>query len=368
MPKKRSSSISLNSMSTYVFLALFAAVLYLAYLVVSPFINALLGGLILAYLTYPLYHKSSHLVKNETLRAVVFTAIIFLLISIPILMLVSNLTRESVFKESKELFNIVSQRITVGNILGIDCRGIESFACDANLFLNDMVKSQQVKDFLTSGIVEVISFFTKASSTVLLSLPRLFLEFVIAILTMFYVLKDGKDIGIRLAKLSPLKIHHQKELVKRFQDILFAVVYGTLFVAVIQGIYAGVGFALFGVENSIIIGILVTFFALIPVVGTWVVWLPVVVYYILSASGGGDFEMLKWILLIVFGLSISTVDNIIKPVFIGGRARINALLVFVAAIGGVWFFGILGFIYGPIIIALAKVFFEIYEQEHLCPK
>jgi predicted PurR-regulated permease PerM len=225
-----------------------------------------------------------------------------------------------------------------------------------------------VKDFLTSGIVEVISFFTKASSTVLLSLPRLFLEFVIAILTMFYVLKDGKDIGVRLARLSPLKIHHQKELVKRFQDILFAVVYGTLFVAVIQGIYAGIGFALFGVDNAMIIAILVTFFALIPVVGTWVVWLPVVIYYILSSSGGGDFEMLKWILLILFGLSISTVDNIIKPVFIGGRARINALLVFVAAIGGVWLFGILGFIYGPIIIALAKVFFEIYEQEHLCPK
>ncbi len=368
MAKKRSPGINVNSMSMYIFLALFAVVMYLSYLVVVPFLNALLGGLILAYLTYPIYQKSSHVVKSETLRAVVFTAIIFLLISIPIIMLVSNLTRESVFKESKELFNTVSQRISVGNILGIDCRGEISFACDVNLFLNDMVQSQQVKDFLTSGIVEVISFSTKAASTVLLSLPRLFLEFVIAILTMFYVLKDGKDIGIRLAKLSPLKTHHQKQLLKRFQDILFAVVYGTLFVAVIQGIYAGVGFALFGIENAAIIAILVTFFALIPVLGTWVVWVPVVFYYILSSSGGGDFEIVKWIFLILFGLSISTVDNIIKPIFIGGRARINALLVFVAAIGGVWFFGILGFIYGPIIIALAKVFFEIYEQEHLCPK
>lgn len=368
MQKKRSYGVRVSSLGTYVFLALFAVILYLAYLVLNPFINALFTGLILAYITYPLYKISSKIVKSETLRAVIFTLFIFLIISIPVVLLVSNLTRESLFKESKNLFNTVSQRISSGNVLGIDCRGVSSFGCTVNLFLNDLVQSEQTKNFLTTGISEIISFFTRMSSDVLLSLPKLFLEFIIAILAMFYVLKDGKDLGARLLRLSPLKPHHQKQLFERFQDILFAVVYGTLLVAVLQGVYAGIGFAFFGIENVVIISILITFFALIPVVGTWIVWLPVISYYIITSSSAGDFEVIKWMLLILFGLSISTIDNIIKPILIGGRARINALLVFIGAIGGIWFFGILGFIYGPIIIALAKVFFEIYEQEHICQR
>ncbi|MBI4919370.1 AI-2E family transporter, partial [archaeon] len=108
--------------------------------------------------------------------------------------------------------------------------------------------------------------------------------------------------------------------------------------------------------------------ALIPYLGAWVIWAPALLYYILIQSAVGNISVGYWIVLFIFSVSISIIDNIIKPVIIGNRAKANALIIFVGVLGGMFLFGVLGFIFGPIVLCLTQVLFEMYEEERYCTK
>jgi predicted PurR-regulated permease PerM len=159
--------------------------------------------------------------------------------------------------------------------------------------------------------------------------------------------------------LLPFSKSIEDRLFKSSKDITFSVIYGQIIVGAIQGIIVGVGFFIFGVPNFLFLTILAILAGIFPIVGTTLIWLPVMIFLFIA---GNDFQAVG---VAAFGIVAAFIDNIVRPILVSKRARMHPLLILVGMIGGLFFFGILGFILGPLIIAYALIILEIYRGKEL---
>ena len=155
-----------------------------------------------------------------------------------------------------------------------------------------------------------------------------------------------------------------KRLVKEFGDITHTVVYAQLFVALIQGIVGAMGFYIFGAPFPIFLGVVVAFCALIPVIGTAIIWAPVSLFLILSGYFSHDYWILwKGVGLFFYGLLIvSTIDNILLAKIVHAKAKVNQIMVIIGVIGGASLFGIIGIFIGPILLPLLLTYFKTFKE------
>ncbi len=181
---------------------------------------------------------------------------------------------------------------------------------------------------------------------------------IVVFFTLYYLLIEGRRLVERAMYLSPLKNSYEKILIEKFISISKATARGALTIAVIQGV---IGMALFfslGIPSAFILGIAMMFFSLIPIVGSGLIWMPTaLVMFITGHSWQG------WVILVVgFGI-LSSIDNFLRPKLVGKNTQMHPLVVFFATLGGISMFGFLGFIIGPIIVALFLALWDIYAKE-----
>ena len=134
--------------------------------------------------------------------------------------------------------------------------------------------------------------------------------------------------------------------------------FNAVLTAASQGFLAGVGFALAGVPVPVFLGFTAAFAALVPPFGPTLVWLPVALYQLTQSKAAGLF-LLLWGALVV-----STVDNFLRPMLIGSKAKLPFLLLFFGILGGLRTYGFLGLILGPLLIAMTLAFIQIYREEY----
>src|SRR5205823_6490405 len=121
-------------------------------------------------------------------------------------------------------------------------------------------------------------------------------------------------------------------------------------VAITQGVLGGIAFAVLGLSAPIFWGVMMVFFALLPL-GAGVVWLPVGIWLLLTG------KIAHGIALIAIGFGgIGLVDNFLRPILLSGRTQMNGLLVFISLLGGIAAFGLLGIVLGPVIMAVTTSF------------
>jgi predicted PurR-regulated permease PerM len=126
-----------------------------------------------------------------------------------------------------------------------------------------------------------------------------------------------------------------------------------LAVAAMQGLIGGITFWFLSLRAPVVWGTVMALFALIPIAGAWVVWLPIAVF--LLATG----EVTRAIVLFVIGAAvIGTVDNVLRPMLLSGRTSMNGLLTFVSLLGGAAAFGFIGLVFGPVVVAITMALFE----------
>ena len=140
---------------------------------------------------------------------------------------------------------------------------------------------------------------------------------------------------------------------------MHSIVYGIFGAAIIQGILVGVGLAIVGVENAAFWGAVAAILSPIPYVGTSIVWIPVVIFLLITKQWFGGIFLLIWSMGIV-GLA----DNFIKPYVIGSTSDLHPLMVMLVILGGVFAFGFKGLIFGPLILTLTLAFLHIYKLEY----
>ena len=153
-----------------------------------------------------------------------------------------------------------------------------------------------------------------------------------------------------------MKKPHQQNLLKRIKEVIYAVIYGYLLVAFLQGLLIYVGFSLFKVNAALLLSILVMLLTFIPFVGPIVVWVPVALFRLLSQN------IFAGVVIIILGMVVTFIDTFLKPKIIGDRGNVHPILVLLGVLGGLRLFGLIGVIVGPVLLALFVTFIAMYEE------
>ena len=133
-----------------------------------------------------------------------------------------------------------------------------------------------------------------------------------------------------------------------------------LFVPIVQGMLATVGYLVVGLPNALLWGGITTLFGFVPAAGTPLVWVPICIYLFVQG------QIWQGVVLMVYGaLVVSSIDNLLRPMFLRGTARIHPLWSFLAILGGLMSFGALGLLVGPLILSLGVSALRIYEMDVL---
>ncbi len=327
----------------------------------GPFIYALILSAILVTAFYPLYQKILVMMKNRVIpSALVATLLIIFVIVVPLFLFILFLAEQAL-----DVYGFISQQVRTGQLDWLIKWSQGGLIYDSlsflKYYLGDIINFDNID--LKSSIVDFAKTITQwlvAQGTALIKgFLWLIISFIVLVFSLFFMFKDGEKIIERIMTLSPLPSEHESELFKKFKEISHATLYGIFFTAVVQGILGGIGFAIAGIPNALFWGTAVAVFSLIPVVGTGTVWFPAAIFLLVGQQWFGGIFLLAWGAGVV-----STVDNFLRAHLIGTKAKMNQLLMFLAVFGGVFAFGLIGVIFGPLILSLFFAFLHIYETEY----
>ena len=342
------------------FLLILIAIIAIGFLIIKPFIPAILSGAIIAYLFYPLYRRIGKRIKNENVRAFLVSLLLVLIVTLPGIIALSLLA-----KEAYDTYSTIEQYRLGSNFVEFICTNGDNMLCSWTKSFLSFLPASDLNIYMQSVIEKITSGIIQSLSRMLAAIPNLVLNIMVILFVVYYLLKDGKKMMDKIWELLPMSKSQKEHVFERFGQITYGVFMGNLAVGLIQGVAGGIGFMIFGISSPILWGFVMALFALIPYFGTAIVWLPAALNMIIVGNLTANNSMsIKGILLIVYGLVvISSIDNVIKPKIIGSKADIHPLLVLLGVFGGLNLFGIMGIVIGPIMLALLLVLINIYKEE-----
>jgi predicted PurR-regulated permease PerM len=320
--------------------------LYLCYLIVQPFISTLAIALALAVSTNKPFQWLRRRLGNETLAATVAVILAACVIILPLALLITYITQEILvtLRELQTGNNLQTWRDALHNkpVVGDALRWAES-NLDLETQLSGTAKSLAGRaGGLLKGSIEAIT------------------QLVITLFVLFFLYRDGKA-GLKAVRsLIPLSHREATQMFARIGNTILATVNGSITVALVQSLLAGVMYTILGVPGAILWSAATFVMALIPMFGTFMVWGPVALYLVLTGS------WVKAVILVSWGLlAISTIDNVLYPYLVGDRLRLHTVPTFFAILGGIELFGPAGLILGPLALAIAIGLLEIWWSRTL---
>jgi len=184
-------------------------------------------------------------------------------------------------------------------------------------------------------------------------------HFFIVLFLLYYVFIDGNSLLKRLQYLVPLKDSDELKIIAKFEQVINAIIFNTLMIGIMEGIYGAILFTILGVPSPFFWGMIMTFLSIIPVVGANSVFFPMAVYQIIIGN------TITGVLILVFGVgAVSINQNIVKPRLDGNKSGIHPAIMFLAGMGGLLYFGVIGFIIGPIITSVFILFLDFYGEKY----
>jgi predicted PurR-regulated permease PerM len=351
------SIVNKTWLATAFFFALLILILYGVFLVLTPFLKAITWAVILAILVYPLYAWLVERLRGRAnLAAVIVIVVITLLVIAPGIELGRFLADETVSlvqsvrslldEEGKQEWLAkpwVQQMLSWWNTVSL---GLVDFKINWKELL--VQSAQSSSTFLVTqvrGIAQNVLAFAA--------------NFIVALLTLFFFLRDGAAFLNRLRRLLPMDPERQERLLSNIVDAVTAVVHGALVVAMVQGLLAGLAYWVLGVPFAVLWGVATAFTALLPIGGSTLVTVPATIYLFLQG------ETIRAIILLVWSLGIvGGIDNVLKPLLIGNRLGLPVLFLFFGILGGLALFGAVGLILGPVLFALLRALLDLYSEEY----
>jgi predicted PurR-regulated permease PerM len=184
-------------------------------------------------------------------------------------------------------------------------------------------------------------------------------SFVLMLFVLFFVLRDGPSVAQQVVQMLPIEDRRRARLWQHLADVTRAVFLGIGLTALVQGMLVGVGFWIAGLPSPLVFGVVAALVALIPMVGSALVWVPGALFLAARGEYGYAIFLAAWGAVVV-----GMVDNFLRPMLISGRADVPTLAVFVGVMGGLAAFGFIGLFVGPIVLGLLVALFR-YEREEL---
>jgi predicted PurR-regulated permease PerM len=334
--------------ATSIFLVLLLG--YLTYRILDPFLNPIAWATVFAIVFYPLYVSLLRYVKFKSLASTITVFLIILIILGPFTYLSFLLVDD--IKKFLEGFNTGAFE---------SLRGILT-----NSKISDIIEKVQSNigmesiDFstvITENIKKMGQEIVVRLSSGLKNITTVFLNFIFMLFAVFFFLRDGPGFLSRIRDYLPFSDEDKNRLISKVKDMIISTVYGGVVVALIQGLIGGITFYLLGIQSAALWGASISVMSFLPLLGTFSIWGPMTGYLFIQGLYGKGI-----ILLFVGSLGISMVDNILKPIIISGRTKMPTLAVFFSVLGGIKIFGFIGFIMGPLVLALFVSVFEIFRH------
>lgn len=330
-----------KKLQIYFFFILFGIVSVLTFFVYRPFLNIILLSAIFAVLLHPFYLKTLAVCRGKKGISAAFVIVITaLFIAGPFYFLGTQ-----IFHESKNLY--LSNQGSGANFLETLTISIERPTREVfpNFSLDIETHLQNLVDLVSKNIGPLVSGTAFA-----------ILGIFLVVVSLFFFLKEGEEFVRLLTKISPLDDKYDREILSKVQGTIQSVLKGTLFIALVQGFLVGIGLLIFNVPNAALWGTLASITALVPGVGTATVIIPAVLYLLLMGNNVAALGLFLWGALLV-GL----IDNILAPILYSKGVPVHPLFVLFSVLGGLSFFGPMGFLFGPVILSAFLALLHIYR-------
>ncbi|MDR0422318.1 MAG: AI-2E family transporter [Proteiniphilum sp.] len=230
--------------------------------------------------------------------------------------------------------------------------------------INDFMDALEERLGFNIFTIENLSVLPKAGSNILQALGNSVYSFVmnvvVILFVLYYMLLNSREFETAIREVLPFKEENKRILAEETRLIIQANAVGIPLMAIIQGIFAYLGYLFFGVDNAILYAVLTAFSTILPLVGTTIVWLPLGVTLML----GGDY--VRGAALLVYGfLIIGGVDNVARFLLQKKLADIHPLITVFGVLTGIPMFGFWGIIFGPLLLSLFILFFNMFRREYV---
>lgn len=346
---------SSRNLLTWFILGLLAVGLYFAYVLLSPFANTLILAVVFAALFSPVYGYFLRTFKGrENLASLLVLFFVIIVVIVPMVMLIMGL-----IPQMRHSVTSITLWLSEGNLDEIFTKYLTPFfewLHKEAPFLD--VTAESAKADILDAARRIGQELLGLSANLVGRTLTFVLHFFLFLVSLFFFLKDGVAMIARIKFLTPLREEQQERILDTMRRISRSVLAGGFLVAAIQGFVGGIGLAIVGFP-ALFWGTVMTLSAFVPVLGTGLVWVPAVLLLLFTEEWKSAIFLALWC-----GVLVTSIDTFLRPYLMKDAAGVPILFLFLAILGGVKAFGILGLLYGPIILTFAVVMLKIYADEY----
>jgi predicted PurR-regulated permease PerM len=346
--------------STVPFVALLCFFVILGGRVIWPLSHALAWAAVLSFFTYPLYRFIKVRVfrnRYSYLAAAVNTFLIIILLVFPMFGLGATIIRElgRFYQFFVEWFPTVRDK-PLSAILSLP---------QLDWVLShypDFFELPMWSDLVSSLPGLITSFMTKLSRELLGNAFQLGFHLLVMTVGAFFLTHDGEKFLRFVHEILPLSSAEKDVFFLRSRQMLYAIFYGIIMTAGIQATLGGLGWWFVGLPNPVLFGLVMFFLAMLPFVGTPMVIVPGAIYLFVSGDTKHALMLLAWGFLVV-----SSIDNLLRPLFIYEGTKAHVLMIFTGILGGISTWGFLGLFMGPLVLSVAYFMLRLYHLATFTP-
>jgi predicted PurR-regulated permease PerM len=317
--------------------------IYLTWQILQPFVDVILWAGVLSILTYPLYERFIRRGYAPTWASLATVTLATLGVLVPVAVVTIMLAAEA----GKIGYQI---KPFVEGLLAPDSRPVIWLQEQFDVDVREFVSAERLASALNAASSAILARTTGVIGGVVGFIMQLFF----VLFTMFYFLRDAHRVVPSIREMLPLNDADADAIFVRTRDVIYASVVGVIVIAAIQGFLGGIAFWFLGIPSAVLWGVLMFLLSMVPAAGAFLVWAPAAVW--LAVNG----EYLRAGILVAFGaIVIGMIDNLLRPIVVGKRAKLSEIVIFFSVIGGLQVFGILGLVVGPVVMAITMSLFDI---------
>jgi len=343
-----------ESLFNLLFIALVIMAFYLFFRIMSPFFSIIAWAAILTIIFYPLFKLVNRLYRNRRAwAALTMTVIVIIAIVISSGFLLNLVARELI-----DLYQYSEQFIREGKHIAF-FQGLKQIglmqrigeALDRYFDLSQI----DLETFLLDNLRKLNMYIASQAPKFIKGLSAIILKFFLMSVTLFFLFKDGEEVITKIKALLPLTAKERDNILRKIVEMIQATIYGGIVVALVQGGLGALGFLIVGLASPLFWGMVMALLSFMHIVGPFMVWVPATVFLLIQGA------YTKAVILGIWGVTmVSLSDNFLRPIIISGRTQIHPLLIFFSILGGLYIFGLVGFIAGPLVVTICLAIIDIY--------
>ena len=327
----------------------------------SPCAGALLAALMCAVTFYPMYQALHRWFPKmrASVRAAIANTLVFIFFVTPILLLAW-----AIIGESTSLIPVLKQAsTTIGQWHDGNFMDSAPWMTHVHYFVANAfgMKRALFQENVINGVDKTMEFLSLSGTLLAKNALQFLVDLMIMLFALFFMFHDGEKFTQYLFALMPIRSKDKEHLSARIHDTVIGIARGLFLTSLVQGVVSTIGYLIVGVHGSVLLGALTAVMGLLPVVGTFGIWVPTGIFFLIQGSYLKGTFLLLWGMFVVVGL----VDTLIRPYLVGKKAQLPMYALFFALLGGVEVWGTKGIILGPLIVAIAPVLLDMYQQRYL---